>query len=265
LEGGNVITLCAESDELPADHPIAAVFPLLPRRIGGVRGQHELNDLADDIKEHGLREPIVLFEGKILDGRNRARACKMAEVAPRFETYQGNDPVAFVVSKNLRRRHLNISQRAMIAAKLAKITWGGNRKTKLPSGHLNRACTAAGLDVGYRTVSRAANVLEHGIDDLVEAVENGKVTIAKADRIAFEPKAEQKQHLENHSAPPPRTKEQAPQAPPPTLDPNAWLRATAQERAAFVAAIGLEEFWLAADPSLRRAWIAKRRQCGGFV
>jgi hypothetical protein len=64
-----------------------------------------------DVHEHGLREPIVLFEDKILDGRNRYRACTAADIQPNFENYTGDDPVAYAVSLNLRRRHLNESQR----------------------------------------------------------------------------------------------------------------------------------------------------------
>jgi hypothetical protein len=82
-------------------------------------------ELENDIRENGLRFPIVLLDGLVLDGRNRYRACKTVGVEPRFQDFNGNgDPVAFIVSVNVKRRHLNTSQRAMIAAKLANMPRG---------------------------------------------------------------------------------------------------------------------------------------------
>src|SRR5262245_36424859 len=89
------------------DHELAAIFPLIT--------EAELGALAEDIKAYGLREPITLYEGKILDGRNRARACQLAKIKPRYREFKGNSPLAFVISENLHRRHLTASQRACCA------------------------------------------------------------------------------------------------------------------------------------------------------
>jgi hypothetical protein len=62
--------------------------------------------LADDIRAHGLLEPITLLGGTILDGRNRYAACRMAGVEPRFEAYTGSTPYSWVASKNSQRRDL---------------------------------------------------------------------------------------------------------------------------------------------------------------
>jgi ParB-like chromosome segregation protein Spo0J len=87
-------------------HPLSDLFPLLE----GV----EFDELVADIKAHGCLENIHLYEGKILDGRNRYRACLAAGVnLPCLLSVDatGFDPVAFVISKNIRRRHLNGEQR----------------------------------------------------------------------------------------------------------------------------------------------------------
>jgi hypothetical protein len=100
-------------------HPLANVLPL----IEGA----QFDDLVADIKASGLHDPIVIHNDLILDGRNRYRACLAAGVDPVFVPYRGDDPVAFVISVNLRRRHLDESQRAMVAARLATLRLGDNQ------------------------------------------------------------------------------------------------------------------------------------------
>jgi hypothetical protein len=91
----------------PKFHPFCLLFPRL--------GDEELQELAEDIRQNGLLNDIVLLGGKILDGRNRHEACRIAGVEPRFKEFEGDDPVAWVVSQNLHRRHLTASQRAVVA------------------------------------------------------------------------------------------------------------------------------------------------------
>src|SRR5437867_12260583 len=95
-------------------HPVADLFPLLTGEA--------FQELATDIKKNGLREPILLDpEGRIIDGRNRYRACNLAGVEPRFVQWDGEGALPEVaLSLNLHRRHLNESQRAMVAARTAK-------------------------------------------------------------------------------------------------------------------------------------------------
>src|SRR5260370_2405669 len=80
-------------------HPLAEFFPLMT--------EDELAELAADIKKNGLLEPITLYQNKIIDGRNRYRACQKAGVEiTQTDTYDGSDPAAFVSSRNLHPPHL---------------------------------------------------------------------------------------------------------------------------------------------------------------
>jgi len=88
-------------------HEYANLFPLMEAE--------EFDTLVASVREHGLHEPIWLYEGKILDGRNRYLACLEAGVEPKFQQYEGDDPLAFSVLKNVHRRQLSASQRAAIA------------------------------------------------------------------------------------------------------------------------------------------------------
>jgi ParB-like chromosome segregation protein Spo0J len=81
----------------------------------------QLEQLKNDIKEHGLLQPIVLYEGKILDGRNRYTACKQLGIEPKIEEYSGSKPLEYVISLNLQRRHLKADQRAVLAQEIVPI------------------------------------------------------------------------------------------------------------------------------------------------
>lgn len=94
-------------------HPIANELPML--------SPTELRDLADDIKAKGCRLPVVLFEDKILDGRNRYEACLMAGVEPPVIDYMGDDPIGYVESMSLRRRELSAMVKASIALRFEKL------------------------------------------------------------------------------------------------------------------------------------------------
>jgi hypothetical protein len=80
----------------------------------------EFNGLVDDIREHGQIEPIWLHEGKVLDGRHRLKACRELDVEPVIETWEGEDPVVFVISKNKHRRHLTKPEQKALAVELLK-------------------------------------------------------------------------------------------------------------------------------------------------
>jgi hypothetical protein len=97
-------------------HPLADMFPLM-------EGE-DFDALVADIKANDLRDNMILYEGKILDGRNRYRACKAAGVEVHYwHFYDLNDrldPAAYVISANLHRRHLTAEQKREVIAKLLK-------------------------------------------------------------------------------------------------------------------------------------------------
>jgi len=84
-------------------HEFASVFPLL--------SGDEFDALVESIRQSGLREPIPLFEGKVLDGRNRKTACLTAGVQPTFREFKGTraDALRFVWDENFHRRQLSSS------------------------------------------------------------------------------------------------------------------------------------------------------------
>jgi hypothetical protein len=163
--------------------PFANLFPMVTRE--------HLEELAQDIKDHGLLDPIVLYEGQILDGRCRYLACQIASVEPEFQDYVGDDPLGFVVSRNLHRRHLTESQRAIVAARLAALKRGANQHSQgLPIG---RAANI--LNVGARSVARARDVLRRGAPELVTAVEAGEIAVSAAADISGMPESEQRKMI----------------------------------------------------------------------
>lgn len=214
-------------------HPAATLFPLMH----GV----PLGELAADIAENGLREPIILTGSLVLDGRNRLRACHMAAVEPRFVEWDGDgSPLSFVISRNLHRRHLNESQRAMVAARARELfeeeaaareaehqfgrlhenpSDAGEDCQKLresaacanlhkPEVHAN-AEAAALLNVSTRSVATAAKVLKEGDEELIAAVDAGTVAVSDAATVVDLPKPKQREAIERVRSGKSRTLRQA--------------------------------------------------------
>ena len=157
-------------------HKIAELFPLM--------NGEEFQLLCDDIKKEGLNNPVVLLEDEILDGRNRYRACTKISVEPKYKQFEGDDPLAFVLSENLHRRHLTASQRAALAAEVANMTWGGDRKSDqeaiLPFEKTNKEASDL-FQVGERYVKEAKAIKENYPSKFAE-LKTGNKTIQQAKR-----------------------------------------------------------------------------------
>ena len=158
-------------------HEVSQLFPLM-------QGE-EFEQLKADIDANGLREAIWLHpDGSIIDGRNRHRACIETEIRPKFRTWNGSGSlVGFVVSMNLHRRHLNESQRAMVAAKIADMP--AHRPEKSRSiDLLSQDDAAYQLNVSVPSLKRAKQVMEQGTPELQEAVEQGDIAVSLAANVA---------------------------------------------------------------------------------
>jgi N6-adenosine-specific RNA methylase IME4 len=171
--------MATTSSDLPT-HPFADLLPSM--------SDAEYAELRDSIREHGQREPITLDSaGRVLDGRHRARACAELGLPVASRTFEGDDSEAldFVMDINVVRKHLDASQRAMIAADLETLGHGGARRgfqdAKL---HLDRAAAAKALNVSPRSVADARAVIDSAIPAIVAAVRQGHLPVSQASQVA---------------------------------------------------------------------------------
>jgi len=177
-------------------HPAANAFPMM--------SPQELMDLAEDISTNGLRERLVIYQGQLLDGRNRGKACEMAQVRPETREYDGCDPVGYVVSMNMRRRHLNETQRAMAAARLQHL-FADDAQARIKAGKKSaeggerREKAALALNVSPRSVTAAQQVIDSGNDELIDACDRGHVAVSSASTLTTRPVDEQRAILRNVS------------------------------------------------------------------
>ena len=172
-------------------HPLAGIFPMM--------SSDEFVSLKTDIRANGLLEPIWLLDGQILDGRNRFKACQEVGVKPVFRDYEGDNPTAFIISLNLKRRHLSESQRAMVAAKLENLEHGQRADLARDANlHvLKRAEAASLLNVSPRSVATAKKVEELGTPELVSAVEQGNIAVSTASVLTETPPETQRYAAEH--------------------------------------------------------------------
>lgn len=172
-------------------HPLCTLFPRL--------ADAEFAALVADIRANGLRQPITLHEGMILDGGNRYRACLEAGVEPKFTAFGGASIVAFVLSANLHRRHLSAGQQAAIVASAQD--WAQAQPASRPekAGNLaglstvaDRAAKSGASDRTQRMADKVAKV----DPELAKKVGHGEVSLPAAiekitgNRPGAKPKAE---------------------------------------------------------------------------
>ena len=145
----------------------------------------EFKRLKSSIEKKGLLVPIVLLGDEILDGRHRYQACN--ELGIRVDTvqYSGDDPLVYAISINETRRHLTQSQRAMIAANLANMKHGGNRKNKQTANfplEKTQEEIAIQLNVSERNI-RNAKKIQKAPEPVREALTSGVISLPAAQKV----------------------------------------------------------------------------------
>lgn len=163
-------------------HPLSAAFPAMSRE--------DFESLKVDIKTNGQRDPITLYEGAVIDGWHRYMACSQLGITPKSEPLQG-DPVSFVLSKNLHRRHLTPSQRALATVECMAWKPAGNPAqlqvcNVAPGATLGNAELAAAADVSPRTI-RQAKVVSAGPDEVKTEVREGRMSVKQAAKAVRPP------------------------------------------------------------------------------
>ncbi|MHC1745529.1 MAG: hypothetical protein AB9895_00075 [Negativicutes bacterium] len=175
-------------------HEWALLFPPMT--------EDEFENLVKDIEINGQYDPIILFDGKIVEGRNRYLACEKLKIQPRTTEWTGNEEELFqyVFSKNFTRRNLNANQKAMIAAKCslaeekleAKLRQGNRSKITLVKELTTKDCNSgkatqkAAEKIGgtNRQYIADAKFVQEKAPELVDDIFKGNLTIPKAIKIA---------------------------------------------------------------------------------
>lgn len=159
-------------------HSAADIFPMMDAEA--------FKQLKADIAEHGQREPIIIHDGLVLDGRNRLKACQELGIDPVHKLFEGleSDVVDYVVSLNLRRRHLSESQRAMVASEIANLGKGRrwDNSANLPNKKSNSEAATL-LNVSERSVRTAKKIAKEGEPEIIEAVQSGDMSLNEASNI----------------------------------------------------------------------------------
>lgn len=142
-------------------HPLSFLVP-------GEMSEEEISALAASIKQNGLKHPIVLFEGKILDGRARYAACLKCNEPLRAEEYNGKNPEMLVLQLNLHRRQLNSMQKGIVAAKMTLAPWNMTQREAY-----------ANIGISPTTLNLALKLLDSKNALLIKRCERGDATRAE--------------------------------------------------------------------------------------
>ena len=185
------------SEELQL-HALCEVFP----EITGA----EFDALVADIKANGQRETIKLYEGQVIDGRNRYRACLAAGIEPKFEGISiDGDIASYVLSLNLHRRHMTAAQAAAVVAAITDWskanTRGGRRSTdEIPEIPLTTVADRAKASGTSERTQRTADTIAKQAPELLTEVAKGTLSLAGAVAKINEGKPKSERQIEAEKA-----------------------------------------------------------------
>ena len=164
-------------------HALATIFPPMT--------DAEFAALKSDISEHGVHQPVAVWRGEIIDGRNRYLAAEELGIkAPLRYLDDDVDPVSYVLSSNMSRRNLDPSQRAIVMAALPKLEPGHPAtknvvETIFPVRQTDRAARAAVTKV---LQSQADAIYDFGDQNLIMQIRSGQLTVTDAYKSIHEAK-----------------------------------------------------------------------------
>lgn len=174
-------------------HEVATMFPPMT--------EEEFQLLVADIRHHGLQEPLWRYQGKIIDGVHRYRACRLLGIEPTYHEWDGvGSLVHFVVSRNLHRRHMTSTQKAVVALEIEHQLGIEARRNQSLSGGDKRALleifpkalitplhaaeeAAAATGTNHHYVTDAKKVVRKA-PELKEQMKRGELGIADAKILA---------------------------------------------------------------------------------
>ena len=163
-------------------HPYSAVWPDMAQDV--------FADLVEDVKKHGVREPIVLFDGQVLDGWHRYRAACKARVAPSYVELQAHaDPAAVVISANAHRRNIKATPRIAAMTLLEGLaSAGGGGNGSHPVTHAEIAAQTMSSRSLVRMVRQRirgghGEALATGRETLSTLTKKERVKLAKRDTV----------------------------------------------------------------------------------
>ena len=175
---------------------LARIFPEMP--------PDDYARLVTSIRDQGLLEAITIWRGEVIDGRHRPAACAEAGVEPRFEFLDdAADPLRHILGRNALRRHLDESQRAVVAHRVSRDSMPGRPRVGEENcvnlRNFTQGEAAELLGVSRRLVTHASRVLSEGspaVAELRQAVERGQARVSDAARVVDQPEEVQRRALD---------------------------------------------------------------------
>jgi hypothetical protein len=164
-------------------HPACSAWPAM--------SETALKELASDIKANGQHEPVTITpDGQLLDGRNREAACALNGMELKTVVYDG-DPIAFSISKNKHRRHMDKVALAFVGVELATLVNGTNQHV----GFVNtkaRTNVAQELGIASYDIDNAKAIAEKGTAEIINLAKSKRIGLrAVASYVRHTPKEKQ--------------------------------------------------------------------------